>query len=377
MKNINIKVISLLICSICLSLIFARCDKMDDPYKEFVENGPIIYMGKLNHDSLIVRAPGKNRLKFSWPAHYDARVKYAEIFWANNLKSAKVPITQGQPTEYIIEDLEEGSYIFSFFFCDEEGHKSVSSLLQGDVYGKIYESVLTNCRIKRITLENKNLTLVFSQINDDKAEGVNVFWKEGNAMKNTLIQYPDSSITFKNYNGTPINYCGAYKPTNNAIDYFYSDTAVYNKMPFEIKSVTCVNPHLYGKIEHLFDGIENDPNNYFSTLPNNRAGYIPLPHNIDFKLLYEVKKFSMRYVLRKNTTDWYPTSIEIFVSSDGASWQSVKQLNSLPTGNNDSFVSDEISSNIPVNHIRVSTKSVNGSLGAVQFSEIEFYPVFD
>jgi hypothetical protein len=377
MKNIYIKIIGLLLCSVHAGLFFTGCNGMDDPYKEFVKDGPIVYMGKLSHDSLIVRAPGRNRLKFSWPAHYDSRVKYAEIYWANNLKMEKVPITYGQPTEHIIENIDEGSYIFSLYFCDNEGRKSVLTLLQGDVYGDIYESVLTNCKITGTSIEGKNLTLTFSQVSDDKAKGIDVFWKEGNTVRNVFVEYPGNSVTIEDYDGAPVSYRVAYKPEDNAIDFFYSEEAVYNKIPFAPGFVSCVNPHIYGNINQLFDGIEDDPNNYFSTLPNNRAGYIPLPHHIDFKLMYEVKNFSMRYVLRKNTTDWYPTSIELYVSSDGTNWESVKQFDDLPTENNAIFVSDEIRVNTPKSYIRVSTKSVNGNLGAVQFSEIEFYPRFD
>jgi hypothetical protein len=373
MKNMKMKKFETFIGSICLmGLLLSGCDDMDSNYKEFVENGPVIYMGRIQDTIKVVS--GRNRVKLSWPAHYDPRVKYAEIFWLNDTKSRKIPMAAGLPTEYMLEGLNEGSYIFNLFFCDDAGNKSISTLLTGEVYGRAYESILLNCKVASTSLAGNHLTLTFSHLGDRTAKGVNVIWKERGVLKSRLVEYPETSITLENYTGEPVNYCTAYKPVEDCIDYFYSDTAAC-KFSFEPGDVTCVNPDSFGSIDQLFDGIENDANNYFGTLPSGRPGYIPLPHNIDFKLPGEIKKFSMRYVLRKDNPEWYPTSIELLASSDGANWVSVAQLDNLPTDNNASYVSGIVTSPVSAKHIRVSTKAINGSLGAVQFAEMEFYPV--
>jgi hypothetical protein len=357
-----------------MGILFGSCDSMDSNYKEFIENGPIVYMGRFPADTTIKVVSGRNRVQLSWPVHYDPRVKYAEIFWLNDTKSQKIPVVAGQPTDYILEKLAEGSYIFNLFFCNDAGNKSVSTLLTGEVYGRAYESILLNCKITGTNPTGNDLTLTFSELGDKTAKGVNVIWKEGDVVKNRLVEYPATSITLENYSGYPVNYCTAYKPVDDCIDYFYSDTAAC-KISFKPEDVTCVNPDIYGRLDQLFDGVENNADNYFGTLPSSRPGYIPLPHNIDFKLPAETKKFSMRYVLRKDNPEWYPTSIELFVSADGNNWEPVAQLDNLPTDNNASYVSAPVTSFIPAKYIRVSTTAINGSLGAVQFAEIEFYPI--
>ena len=58
----------------------ASCDGMDATYKEFIEEGPIVYIGKV--DSLKAYA-GRNRAMLEWQKLLDPRAKTAKIFWEN------------------------------------------------------------------------------------------------------------------------------------------------------------------------------------------------------------------------------------------------------------------------------------------------------
>ena len=64
----------------------ASCDGMDATYKEFIEEGPIVYIGKV--DSLKAYA-GRNRAMLEWQKLLDPRAKTAKIFWENRTRYLK------------------------------------------------------------------------------------------------------------------------------------------------------------------------------------------------------------------------------------------------------------------------------------------------
>ena len=88
----------------------ASCDGMDATYKEFIEEGPIVYIGKV--DSLKAYA-GRNQAMLEWQKLLDPRAKTAKIFWENRTKSTELQLTdKAGLTQVIVKDLAEGSYVF-------------------------------------------------------------------------------------------------------------------------------------------------------------------------------------------------------------------------------------------------------------------------
>src|SRR3546814_2920667 len=70
---------------ICLAFVLVSgCAKQDDTYRQFLDKGEIVYVGKA--DSVQV-FPGKNRLKLSWLILADPNVSKAKVFWNNHSDS--------------------------------------------------------------------------------------------------------------------------------------------------------------------------------------------------------------------------------------------------------------------------------------------------
>ena len=81
----------------------ASCDGMDATYKEFIEEGPIVYIGKV--DSLKAYA-GRNRAMLEWQKLLDPRAKTAKIFWENRTRSTELQLTdKAGLTQVIVKDL--------------------------------------------------------------------------------------------------------------------------------------------------------------------------------------------------------------------------------------------------------------------------------
>src|SRR3546814_7884614 len=75
---------------ICLAFVLVSgCAKQDDTYRQFLDKGEIVYVGKA--DSVQV-FPGKNRLKLSWLILADPNVSKAKVFWNNHSDSLEIPL---------------------------------------------------------------------------------------------------------------------------------------------------------------------------------------------------------------------------------------------------------------------------------------------
>ena len=113
----------------------ASCDGMDATYKEFIEEGPIVYIGKV--DSLKAYA-GRNRAMLEWQKLLDPRAKTAKIFWENRTRSTELQLTdKAGLTQVIVKDLAEGSYVFEVCTYDTHGNSSIMSEVPCTVYGDV------------------------------------------------------------------------------------------------------------------------------------------------------------------------------------------------------------------------------------------------
>ena len=136
------------------------CDGMDATYKEFIEEGPIVYIGKV--DSLKAYA-GRNRVMLEWQKLLDPRAKTAKIFWENRTKSTELQLTdKATLTQVVVEDLAEGSYVFEICTYDTYGNSSIMSEVPCAVYGDVYEKLLFNTKVKTAVLKNDVLTVTFA-----------------------------------------------------------------------------------------------------------------------------------------------------------------------------------------------------------------------
>lgn len=220
----------------------ASCDGMDAHYKEFTEEGPIVYIGKV--DSLKAFA-GRDRIQIEWRKLLDPRAKTATIFWENGTKSVEVQLEPGKDMKYIIDGLTEGSYIFDVYTYDGLGNTSIMSEATGVVYGAGYEKLLFNSQIKTAVLKNGILTVTFTAPQDNTLIGseiryINTDGKEEIAklVYRTLVPGDEESgepskivvntkIEIKNLSGKRIEFRSVYLPEPTAIDYFYTDYDEY------------------------------------------------------------------------------------------------------------------------------------------------------
>ena len=152
----------------------ASCDGMDATYKEFIEEGPIVY---------------------------------------------------------IVKDLAEGSYVFEVCTYDTHGNSSIMSEVPCTVYGDVYEKLLFNTKVKTAVLKNDVLTITFAASLEPTFFGSEITYTSiDGGDKTVILKAPETQIKIDDFAGDRIIYRSVYLPEETAIDYFYSESD-----EFEIK----------------------------------------------------------------------------------------------------------------------------------------------
>lgn len=217
-----------IVCAFFIVIAAAACSEMDATYSDFIKNGPIVYLQKV--DTAIIQS-GRNRLKISLPALYDARVEYTAIKWANKTKRVDVPVVYGEPTEVILDNMDEALYDFSFVNFNGDSLYSIPTSFSGEVYGSSYESFLQNRKIESVTINEieRTATIKFPVLSDSTNVGMQIQWERNGETTTTIFaNTPDDSIVVENFGVRDFEYRSLYKPLSNAIDTFYAAWTPYH-----------------------------------------------------------------------------------------------------------------------------------------------------
>lgn len=204
------------------ALILFACKGMDEPYKDFLKDGERIYVGM--PDSIKVK-PGNNRLELEWLVPADPNISKAVVYWHNRASKVEVPIETGADSiKVLINDLQEGEYLFELVHYDPIGNRSMSVDTNAMVYGMQYSRGLGNRMIESITQHEDQVSIQWDSSSEGMV-GVEVNYTDMNGVLRT-VQFSvdlDSSILEQVDIQEKIEYRTLYKPEELSIDTFYSD----------------------------------------------------------------------------------------------------------------------------------------------------------
>lgn len=168
------------------SFLFASCTGMDKDYKEYIQNGEIVYRAKADS---VQGFSGKNRALITWKLKYPTLVTKCEIREGDKVL-AEIPVTYQDSIQFshILTGLNEKTYTFSIYALDADGNSSIKSNVIVDILGERYINSLRTTRSIQEVLKSadnpQNSLLVLNSISSAKVVG-------------TDIQYSDMSGTLK------------------------------------------------------------------------------------------------------------------------------------------------------------------------------------
>ncbi|MCS3801409.1 DUF4998 domain-containing protein [Niastella sp. OAS944] len=218
------------IIAICFTCLLA-CSKMDDNYDDFIKDGEIVYIAKVDS----ARAyPGNARMDLSMLLTADPRISKVKVLWdaggQSDSTEKDVQRTADVDTvRFSFNKLAEGTYTFYIYTYDKAGHRSVKSDVIGTVYGEKYIAQLVNRAIKSGTYDDiaKTATVKWFGVGTDVIGEEFIYDDVFGATRKQFNKHegaPDSVTVLPDFKkGNKFQFRTLYKPAPNAIDTFYSN----------------------------------------------------------------------------------------------------------------------------------------------------------
>jgi hypothetical protein len=223
-------------CGVLAVAVVGACGEMNETYKEFLGDGPIVYLAKYPDNSIVVHS-GKKRLKLICPITSDPRVAKGTITWwaDGGDQTQNFDVAQGVPTEILIDQhVSEGSYAFTLKLYDATGsYASLNMTVTGETYGDVYESLLSEKNRVLASLPERPMTrvlsLYFLPADVPPLYATQVEWKENGAwVRDTMIypyisngsQFSGDTVSIPNFYSDSLRYRAIFKPTSTFIDSF-------------------------------------------------------------------------------------------------------------------------------------------------------------
>lgn len=216
--------------SFILLLVFASCEDMNELHEEWMKDGEINYIGKV--DSAHVTS-GDQRIGFDCYLS-DKRVKYLNINWVEfgmnrETRIAVEEVVPGSPFSFILEDdqaVAEGDFTFTFISDDNAGTYSIDFNTVGKVYGEKYAGSLTNRTLLGFELVEEGIYMQFSAPLNETDQGLEVYYNNGTedvTLSFTVEELEEPVfISTPNFD-TPLQYSTLYQPVN-CMDTFRAPT---------------------------------------------------------------------------------------------------------------------------------------------------------
>lgn len=204
-------------------LILMSCSDMNDLHDQYLQNGEIIYTGRVDSAEIL---PGKNRLILRY-WNSDPKAKKLLAYWSFRTDSLIVDIPKKNVTDsvdIVITDIEEGGINFELFTMDENfKNKSVAYNISGNVYGDKYLSTLRTRSIRTTLNEPKIGSVIYWSSSIQNSIGDKLKYKNSSGQVKNLLISPNDNKTIIDDVSDQVTWQTAYLPTINAIDTFYTD----------------------------------------------------------------------------------------------------------------------------------------------------------
>ncbi|WP_165438722.1 DUF4998 domain-containing protein [Albibacterium indicum] len=314
-----------LLLAILVIISAASCSKMNDTYKEFLEEGQLIYTGR--PDTIHIH-PGHNRLLLAWKTPSDPKAIKARIFWNNRLDSIDVPIdrsgSERDSVKVYFDDFEEGNYLFEIFTFDDEGNRSIKIEVIAKVYGGNYISSLLTRPIDRTEMDEGALHIAWGALPDTTAIGSEVFYSDSEGKEEKIfVNGMEATTIIPNFTPQTFRHRTLYLPSRLAIDTFYTEYSSLrikgSPVPISTEgwSITASSEDVKGGrlAINLIDG------NLTNLFVNEIASENTYPHWVIINMGNMTENIEGFYFYQRSLN---PTrTLDIEISNDGNIWTSL------------------------------------------------------
>ena len=210
----------------CLMLTLAGCADMNDKHRSWLEDGEIVYIGKVDS---VHAFSGDERVLFRYWIS-DPRAKTLNIKWSLGQESLDIAIPAhipAEPFDLFIgrneKHIDEGNHTFQWVAHDQHGNKSVMFETTANIYGERYQNRLNNRSIISAEADGTDVKLTWGGVSNNDEVGLNVRYVNTSDVPVSLFFATEeaSSVVIRNVKLTdPVTYRTLFLPEPTAIDTF-------------------------------------------------------------------------------------------------------------------------------------------------------------
>jgi hypothetical protein len=357
-----------------LALAVPACD-MNAEHAEFVEEGQIVYPGKL--DSATVTS-GKNRVRMTLFLPPDPSLETARVFWNTGNDSTVVPLPDDRDSvSTIIDGLEEGARAFTVHTYDTEGNQSLEYTVTGRVYGETYGNSLLRWETNRVYFTSDTLYVQWNDpVPNQDVLGATVHYMSTSGAEDSLfIPAENKRATIANYDveaNDTFGYETLYSPSEETIDTFRTELPTmeqappveYPKSDWAVTVTSQDSSEMAIAPENVTD---YDPATFWRS--SSKAGY-PASVTVDAGTVIESARGFM--VMEGVQQGLAEDSISVEVSTDGSTWTDVGEFN-LPgeAGTPQYFSFADAGVDGAVRYLKI--RALKGDANMAGFAEVGLY----
>lgn len=303
------------------------CSDMESIHEEYL-NGERIYAGKLNS---VQAFSGYKRVKLVGLTKYLGSSNKLTVTWEDQSKEFELTNGESDRVEFIVDELEERNYEFSFFTTDAKGNKSIMQSLGARAVGDNFKQSQRARRVTGFDFKDEGTFMNWADKEESKFVIFTELKYETNAKKMATIKVLPQDEKTLLANWKPL---GKLEITSAVIsgvmgfDTIYLDKVVstlppppykeLNKEFFSLVGMPSDNPgNSYGANpgEFLFDGDGSWKN---SDQYGYHSGENSIPHHFTLDLGVKAKIRKCRLDLRdpNNYAGNNPTKVELWGIND-------------------------------------------------------------
>ncbi|SNY95409.1 DUF4998 domain-containing protein [Flagellimonas pacifica] len=252
-----------------LVLIIISCETQNETFDQFTKDGETIYIG--TPDTVIVVPLGVDQSRFYVTVNADPKISKGKILDLDKNAVHEFNVDRSSLVDNTLQfdlNLDEGDYSYKVVLEDDNGNSSIQKEVTFRVYGEKYQATLLSRSVTQARATSENVTLQFSDPLDGLISSILSYEDADGAMQQMDLPNNVSEVVIDSYKlGGLIGVSGSYKPTENAIEEFQS-----NSLESNFPSSFALDYNLISALKLPFDATDGCYGSTYERLTNGATG---------------------------------------------------------------------------------------------------------
>ncbi len=283
----------------------ASCDDMNSIHQKYYDWGEDIYTGAVDS---VKAYGGYERVRFDWEINADPRIEKTIIYWNQRADSVIIEVNRTESgrlyVSHMLENMDEGSYIFEFITGDNKGHFSMPREVVVLIYGESYSQLLKNRRIVSIAKQlDGSMIIQWDPIASTEIQYTTVLYEVDGVERSIRVENDATETVLEGLNTNDVIRVSTTYLPEGALDELHAPYSEYimpkfereiNKANFSIVILAGDNTSVSNgrDLSRIWDGGISNPE-ILHTVENAPGFNFPHHFTFDMGVLAEISRFRL------------------------------------------------------------------------------------